>query len=764
MSSTMNEGGRPPGTDEQDSAAQDLGAAERTAQERRDLLFELFQSHKRLDRLSDRADETGEPGFEGADGEPEFTVVYPTGGARIPQQATPDAATPPDLLIAPDAMAILAEPVAPAPPTAASPTAPASPTEHSTPSASPAAPPAINEPEPPRAQPTETRQPAAVSQPIEMPPPVETSQRVDLQQRVESPLPQAPDLPGVPQAPVNLPTPKRFGDKVSWRDTAPYEETGILIRPADWSTDRIETALINVGTLRAAERKADASLAGKRRAGLSRLIPTPRRGILLAILCLQAFLSLRNSNTAFEDEALYLYSGHLELAHLLNGQPIDNFAAYFSGAPVLYPIVGAIADQIGGVFAARLLSLAFMLGATCLVYLIGRRIFGVRSALCGAGLFGTTASAIFMGGFATYDAPCVFLLALAAWIVVRGSHSSWPYYALAVLPMLLAVGTKYASLLFIPTVIALSCITAIPYHGWRWALLRPISLTAMIGSMAYGALKLAGPTYVHGIQQTTTARAQGGTSTQTLLTEIGKWGAPVFAVAVVGGLYYVFRHRPEVEGRLRLGKWGRAALVTLMLGTALLAPANQLRIHTDVALQKHIGFGLMFAAPLAGYGLVRLVGGHFGRLQLGIGAAVVAFSFGMSQSHIMFRGWPDATRLVATIKQYQKPGAHYLVEIDEVPIYYLRGDTNAEPSQFTSTFAFLYLSWQGKWLTGDIAYQTAVEQGYFQVVAIDGTTTPEVDQAILKGLHSPISPYRIVSEYNVQTAYGPTTYQVWVKK
>src|SRR6185437_11865005 len=531
MSSTMNGGGRTPGTDEQEP-----GAAERTAQERRDLLFELFQSHKRLDRLSDPiAEPEGAQTGDAAQGdssfdeavfdeavfdrparEPEFTVVYPTGGVRIPEQVAPDAATPPDLLVAPGAMAVLAERGAPTP-TSADPTTSA---------------PAPAEPEPPRAHPTETRKPAEPLQPT------------------ETPLSAQPDSPGALHAPVNLPTPKRFGDKVSWRDSAPYEETGILIRPADWSTDRIETALINVGALRAAERKADSSLAGKRRTGLSRFIPTPRRGILLAILLLQAFLSLRNSNTAFEDEALYLYSGHLELAHLLNGQPIDNFAAYFSGAPVLYPIVGAIADQIGGVFAARLLSLAFMLGATCLVYLIGRRLFGVRSALCGAALFGTTASAIFMGGFATYDAPCVFLLALAAWIVVRGAASSWPYYALAVLPMLLAVGTKYASLLFIPTVIALSCIAAIPYHGWRWALLRPISLTAMIGSMAYGALKLAGPTYVHGIQQTTTARAQGGTSTQTLLTEIGKWGAPVFVVAVVGGLYYIFRHRPDVDGRL----------------------------------------------------------------------------------------------------------------------------------------------------------------------------------------------------------------------
>jgi hypothetical protein len=557
----------------------------------------------------------------------------------------------------------------------------------------------------------------------------------------------------------------RPGGKVSWREAVPYEETGVLIRPAEWSTDRIETALINVGSLRNAKSDADDAAAhSPPRWSLQRLVPPPRRGILMLILLIQAVLSLRNTNTAFEDEALYLYSGHLELAHLIYGQPVDDFASYFSGAPVLYPVAGAVLDQIGGLFAARLLSLTCMLAATCLVYLIGRRLFGVRSALCGAALFGTTASAIFMGGFATYDAPAVFLLALAGWIVVRGASSSWPYYVLAVFPMVLAVGTKYASLLFVPIVIVLAGISALPYQGWRWSLVRPVSLTLMVTSMAYGALRLAGPTYVHGIEQTTTNRAQGGTSTSTLLTEIAKWGAPVFVAALVGAVYYVFRPRPDdTESGPRLNLPGRAATALLMLGTALLAPVNQLRIHTDVALQKHIGFGLLFAAPLAGYGVIRLVGRHFGRLQLGIGVGVVAFAFGMSQSHIMFRGWASATTLVGTIVKYQQPNAHYLVEIDEVPIYYLRGDTEAEPGQFTSTFAFTYVDWKGEVLNGNAAYQTAAQQGYFQIIAFNSVTTPDVDNAIMAGM-SAGGLYRKAASIPEQTAYGLVTYQVWVKK
>ena len=56
---------------------------------------------------------------------------------------------------------------------------------------------------------------------------------------------------------------------------------------------------------------------------------------LLAVLLVQAALSLRLawSNTAFQDEALYLRAGHLEWARWLHNAPIPNFPAYFSGAP-----------------------------------------------------------------------------------------------------------------------------------------------------------------------------------------------------------------------------------------------------------------------------------------------------------------------------------------------------------------------------------------------------------------------------------------------
>src|SRR6266568_568965 len=101
---------------------------------------------------------------------------------------------------------------------------------------------------------------------------------------------------------------------------------------------------------------------GRRTTMISRLV-------LLAILSLQAVLSLRLHNTAFEDESLYLYAGHMELQHLLHGTALQGaYASYFSGSPVLYPVAAAALDQMGGLAAARALSLFEMLATTALLY------------------------------------------------------------------------------------------------------------------------------------------------------------------------------------------------------------------------------------------------------------------------------------------------------------------------------------------------------------------------------------------------------------
>src|ERR1700761_7927420 len=55
---------------------------------------------------------------------------------------------------------------------------------------------------------------------------------------------------------------------------------------------------------------------------------------LLIVLAIQAALTLRLTwaDTAFQDEALYLWAGHLEWAHVLHGTPLPQFPSFFSGS------------------------------------------------------------------------------------------------------------------------------------------------------------------------------------------------------------------------------------------------------------------------------------------------------------------------------------------------------------------------------------------------------------------------------------------------
>ena len=120
-------------------------------------------------------------------------------------------------------------------------------------------------------------------------------------------------------------------------------------------------------------------LSGRARHGRKGRFSRPRLATgpwpLVGILVIQAGLSLRLvwSNTAYQDEALYLWAGHLEWAHWLHGVAVPDFASYFSGAPVIYPPLGAVASSIGGLATARILSLACMLAATTLLYAVTKR-------------------------------------------------------------------------------------------------------------------------------------------------------------------------------------------------------------------------------------------------------------------------------------------------------------------------------------------------------------------------------------------------------
>ncbi|MGW9028333.1 glycosyltransferase family 39 protein [Streptomyces sp. NPDC055722] len=502
-----------------------------------------------------------------------------------------------------------------------------------------------------------------------------------------------------------------------------------------------------------------AAEAGRRR----RLIG---RGLLLVVLVLQAALSLRLSNAAFEDEALYVYAGHVEIGHLFYGQPdYGGFGNYFSGTPTLYPVLAAAVDSVFGLDGVRALSLLFMLTATCCLYGVTRRLFNERAGLCAATLFAVSMPTLFLGYFATYDAMALCLLAFSAWLLMVVAPRHWALVVPIGLVAALAVAVKYAAALFLPTLTLLLVLAAYRHHGMRRAMLRGVLFAIATAATLITGLLASG--YLSAIQSTTTARAHGTTPAWQILQDAGRWAGLPVAVAVVGSVLYARTARlSEVPGWRQAvpGRRWRTCVGVLLTGTALLAPAYQVHLQTETSLQKHIGFGLFFTAPMAGVGVTRLMGAHFKFPQWGIAIGVVALTLGMSQSAAYYGSWPDTRYLIPQLAYTVRPGQHWLGDPKEGPVYYLSREHLTSYRDWQSFFYIDYTTPDGRHLNGIPGYRAAIDAGYFDGVVLDyAGSLPPAEQAVRQEMRL-TGRYRLLSALPYQTSTGGGHFEIWVRQ
>jgi 4-amino-4-deoxy-L-arabinose transferase-like glycosyltransferase len=474
--------------------------------------------------------------------------------------------------------------------------------------------------------------------------------------------------------------------------------------------------------------------------------------LLLGVLAVQAGLSLRLvwANTAFNDEALYLWSGRWEIAHLLHGTAIPQFQRYFSGAPVIYPIIGAIADAHGGLAAARLLSMAFMLGTTVLLYTATGRLFGRRAAVCAAAVFGFLGPVQFLGSFATYDAMAIFLLALASTLVITGrGRWSEPLLILGGLVLALADATKYATTLWDPVVILLAGLTAAK-GGWLRRSLRSLRLAVYTGGVVMAALLVAGRSYLAGILFTTLARQAGTVSSGGVLRDAAPWIGIVLLLAM----------RSVVVARGRR----QVALCAVLAVAVLLAPLEQARIHTSISLEKHVAFGAWFGAIAAGYVLAHAVeNSKYWKWRIPAATAAVVLLFGVLQARTFDARWPDSSQATAAMSRVVTgTRGPILAEEDEVFRYYLR----LPPGRTYTLKGFYYWDVKArKELTGIPALQLAIRHHYFEDVELDYSFPDDLsyEKAITAAVHSTAG-YRLIARIPWHDGSSSNYFQIWTYK
>jgi hypothetical protein len=455
---------------------------------------------------------------------------------------------------------------------------------------------------------------------------------------------------------------------------------------------------------------------------------------LLAVLGVQAALSASMVwvRTAFGDEALYLTAGHLDWSHWLHGTQIPVYQTWFSGAPVIYPPIGAIADSLGGLTAARLLSLVFMLGVTAFLWGTAARLLeDKRAAFFAAAVFAAVAPTLHLGSYATYDALALLLVAAATWCatgVLNGEHAVRWMIAAGIL-LALANATKYATALYDPTVICVAFLIWWQDAGWRVALRRTGLLAGTTAAVLAVLLALGGPGYLTGIRTTTTGRAHGADAASLIFADAWSWSAVVVVPAVAAVVVCAVRRR-----------WRQTLLLAVLALSALLAPANQARIQDVTSLNKHVDFGAWFAAIAAGYLLSSLTRRRVA-LAVSLAALIPVTTMGLVQARDMI-DWPDVTELVKVVRPLTAHGGHFLVETTDILQYYLP-DTS-------------WRQWSDTENSNPEFYRQAIARHYFSVVILGFNQTLAMDYAIALDL-STASGYRLVAKVPA----AETVYYVW---
>jgi glycosyltransferase involved in cell wall biosynthesis/putative flippase GtrA len=385
-----------------------------------------------------------------------------------------------------------------------------------------------------------------------------------------------------------------------------------------------------------------------RRTGLARLLRP-----LTVVLALQAGLSLTMvwSNTAFGDEADYLWQGHLEWQHWLHGTKIPAF--HDSGAPQIYPVIGAVADKFGGLAGARILSMVFMLVATALLYAIGERLFGTVAAFSGTALWAVSEPALRLT-FATYDPLACLLMIASVYLAMRSAYAKRKGELVLASGLCLGLASVTAE----SFVIMIPAIVVVSFFIWQstagaasaaWCAVWQGGISVALTLLLLTVLNLWQDAIGSTITRSKSATSLGQ-GISLVLRAAWSWDGLIFGLALAGAFIAI--------------RAGRGWLVASLALSIALVPLYQAHLGTAFSLDKHLSVGSGLAALAAGYGISQLRPTvAIGRVAAA-GAIVALLIFpavtGIWYARATFNDWPNLNRLLAASRQFS-PDAPVLV-------------------------------------------------------------------------------------------------------
>jgi hypothetical protein len=470
-------------------------------------------------------------------------------------------------------------------------------------------------------------------------------------------------------------------------------------------------------------------------------LPAPRRSRrhtmppavypLVVICAVQAGLSLSLvwSNTAYIDEADYLWVGRLEIAHLLHGTSWPSAYAdhLFSGSPIIYPPIGTAANMIGGVAGARILGLFFMLGATVLLYLTATRLIGYRGAIISAALWALSEPAIRLA-FATFDPLSVVLTSISAWLIVQAScrHHRSVFVLMAALALATANVTTYSSIVIDPVVIAFAFLAWLPLRARRAALYT--GLLTVASAVLFTLLMAVSRSWSGLLFTVVTRNIADYQSIVAILSDSWGYAGILMVLAAVGGITACNTETVT-----------RASQLVLLALAAIVVPAAQIHDQTGWSLDKHLAYGIWFSAIAAGYGCDRLIQWLPGTSRqlvavcCTIGIAYVGLN-GWQSAWNRFHSWPNAQAFIAAIRP---------VVAQSRGLIYVPGH-EANIAEYYTTQGGAWRRWSASLSLNPVAvprdswdsyYSTQLHNGNYNVIALFYATTfssaPDLPESVL---------------------------------
>jgi hypothetical protein len=369
-----------------------------------------------------------------------------------------------------------------------------------------------------------------------------------------------------------------------------------------------------------------------------------------------------------------------------------------------------------------------------------KSIFDHNVAYFAAAAFALQAPVLFLSRFATHDAMSIMLLAAAIALTVPISRSKRPWLGAPLLAAVLtfAVITKYAILLFVPSVLALLVVMVAIRQGVRLAVLSGV--VAGLATVAGVALFFwLDPAVLAGLSFTTTERSVIiFVDRLSLLSDTVRISGILVVLSLLGAIF---------TARSRI------TIALLLLATAFLVPAYHLYKGELVSYHKHLAYSSLFLAPVAGVFLAK-VSGYQATFMVGtrwiVGLAIVLgmFAFGLNQAIAFFHEWPNATAMNRILLTQVRDTSRLLSEESEVPRYYLQDHVQAW--QWSNLYWFEYPDANGAIVRGFPAYQRAIDDEFFDLIVLRYGPNYDVAVAIRRLLVADAN-YELISNQAVNS-------------